>query len=230
MGKKYNILLILFGIDALIHLVALILDWQEVIFISKPLLLVFLSLYFYNATKTLQHSFYRFILVGLIFSIGGDTFLMTTHEYAFVAGLGCFLVTQICYSIAFIRFPDFKRGLLAKKLAWILPFALYYTGLMYYMWDNLGDFKIPVLIYSAVLMFMALMALNLKGRIPNTIFRFLFIGVLLFLISDSIIALDKFQSTQLSIPFSRLLIMSTYIVSQYLIATRTSKLIISDAS
>ena len=70
---------------------------------------------------------------------------------------------------------------------------------------------------------MAITALNLKTKLPSGIFFILFFGVLLFLFSDSIIALNKFKSNDLQIPYPRVLIMCTYITAQFLIAFSTLK-------
>jgi hypothetical protein len=66
---------------------------------------------------------------------------------------------------------------------------------------------------------MAMSCLNLSGLLPATVFRPLFSGVLLFLLSDSILAADRFMSGHVALPFPGLLIMATYLAAQYLIAT-----------
>jgi uncharacterized membrane protein YhhN len=61
---------------------------------------------------------------------------------------------------------------------------------------------------------MSAMALNRFKTVPSKSFYFVFIGSVLFVISDSIIAIDKFL---VSVPNDRLLIMATYIAAQFLI-------------
>jgi uncharacterized membrane protein YhhN len=43
------------------------------------------------------------------------------------------------------------------------------------------------------------------------------LGAILFILSDSVIALNKFKSDDLNIPMPRLIIMVTYILGQFLI-------------
>ena len=70
------------------------------------------------------------------------------------------------------------------------------------------------MIYAFVISLMAVMAVNRKGRVNTTSFNLIFYGAILFLISDSILAYNKFVSP---IKFSGLAIMSTYMIAQYLI-------------
>jgi uncharacterized membrane protein YhhN len=61
---------------------------------------------------------------------------------------------------------------------------------------------------------MSAMALNRFRAVNPASFFLVFAGSVLFVISDSLIALDKFLT---SIPHDRLLVMSTYISAQFLI-------------
>ena len=102
-------------------------------------------------------------------------------------------------------------------------FRLYLFGMLSYLWNDLNDLKIAVVIYSVVICLMAIAALNLKNKMPSAVFYMLFSGVLLFLFSDSIIALNKFGGEGLPIPYHRIMIMCTYIIAQLLIAISTLK-------
>ena len=70
------------------------------------------------------------------------------------------------------------------------------------------------MIYAFVISLMAVMAVNRKGRVNTLSFNLIFYGAILFLLSDSILAYNKFVSP---IGFSGLAIMSTYMAAQYLI-------------
>jgi len=59
-----------------------------------------------------------------------------------------------------------------------------------------------------------MMALNRSGRVGAMSFKLVFVGSLLFLLSDSMIAFNKFNS---DIPLAGFLIMITYVAAQYLI-------------
>ncbi len=59
-----------------------------------------------------------------------------------------------------------------------------------------------------------MMSLNRSGRVGAMSFKLVFVGSLLFLLSDTMIAFNKFHS---DIPMAGFLIMITYIAAQYLI-------------
>ena len=61
---------------------------------------------------------------------------------------------------------------------------------------------------------MAIMAVNRKGRVNTLSFNLVIYGSILFVISDSILAYNKFV---FPISYSGLAIMSTYMAAQYLI-------------
>ena len=90
------------------------------------------------------------------------------------------------------------------------------TGLVTILYPHLGAFKIPVLLYALVLTVMVLQALFRYGHTNTPSFWFVFLGALLFMVSDSLIAVNKFLS-----PFglAGLSITATYILAQFLIAS-----------
>lgn len=71
-----------------------------------------------------------------------------------------------------------------------------------------------ITIYAVSLILMSMMALNRSGRVGERSFKLVFIGSLLLLLSDSMIAFNKFHS---EIPLAGFLIMLSYIAAQYLI-------------
>lgn len=231
-----KILLLLFFLLSVINLCAEYLGNSLLIFTTKPLLLSLLSIYFFISRNHLPTPFKKYILAGLVFSIAGDTFLMfvensTGYEHFFLFGLGSFLFTHICYLVGFLSFPGTIKGWVSDRPWTILFFAAYLVGNCIFLWSDLpADLKIPVVVYSTAIIAMTAAALNLKGKIPTLAFQILITGVILFVCSDSIIALNKFKSSQLSLPYPRLLIMITYLLGQYLIVqgclktTLTSKI------
>ena len=216
-------LLLLFGAIAITEIYAEITDNIQLIYIVKPLVLISLSLFYYQSIRLKKNRFSLMILIGLIFSIGGDTFLMFKGSQFFIAGLGCFLITHVCYIIAFLNFKKDETGLLNHKKWLIIPFLLYLILLLSYLWGDLDDMKIPVFVYATVICLMAITTINLKTKLSVNIFYMLFLGTMLFMFSDSVIALNKFKGDILEIPYPRIVIMSTYIIAQLLIALSTIK-------
>ena len=221
MFDRKNVWQSLFLVDAALNLYAESIQNIPLIYVTKPLLMIFLGLHFYFNQAT-DSNFGRLILVGLFFSFLGDTFLMFRETGArsqqfFLLGLGSFLVTQGLYFLAFWKYARGKGYL--KKHPWIvLIFIAFLIGNSLFLLPDLPNaFKLPILIYSTVITLMVLSATNLYKEIPDNIFNYLIIGVLLFMCSDTLIGLNQFKREAIQIPSPRIAIMTTYIVAQLLI-------------
>ncbi len=212
----------LFFAVSLAHLLAIVLQSQPGITLSKPLLLASLSLWFFLQTKNKPTAFSVAILGGLICSIAGDTLLLYNKpgaEQFFLYGLGSFLVTQLFYTYAFLNYPGFSRGAIVQNVWLAVPLLLFLLLMLWLLWDTLPEgLRPPVAFYAIVIVFMTLTCFNMKGRVPPSVFYTLISGALLFVLSDSLLALTKFKFTKISEVWASLAIMVTYLAGQYLIA------------
>lgn len=229
MQDRNKIWLYLFFVFTILNLIAEYFRIQPLIYFSKPMLMITLGVWFYLKTKA-NIKFSKFILLGIIGAFFGDTFLMFVedggNQIFFLLGLGSFLITHIFYLIAFMAYPSKEKGFIQKNLWLLILFAGYLIGNTWYLMPDIpSDLQIPVTIYSTAIILMAVAGLNLKGKMPENIFRILFAGIILFIISDTIIGLNKFKSQELTLWNPRLLIMITYITGQYLIAKGSEKAI-----
>ncbi|HEX3168054.1 MAG TPA: lysoplasmalogenase [Chitinophagaceae bacterium] len=183
-------------------------------YITKPLLMPLLILFFIFQTKDLASSLKIWIVLALIFSWAGDLLLMfeSTNSNFFIFGLAAFLIAHIFY-ILFYENVIRKAGL-RKNYWWLLPVIIYYIALIYILSPNLGDMKLPVRIYGIVISYMLIQALQ-TGRINNFRAATLMIaGAVLFITSDSILAINKFYE---SFEYAGIAIMLTYGIAQLLI-------------
>lgn len=224
-----RILLISFLLLGLLNLIGEQRQSEVLVFATKPLLLSVLSLWFYLKVRPMKSLFHRFILAGLIFSIGGDVLLMLVgygpkDEQFFLYGLGSFLLAQLSYLVGFANFPGAKGGDIARTPWRAWPFILFLAAIIATLWPGIpAPMKAPVAVYACAIVGMAIAAFNLRPLIQREIFLGLMAGVLLFILSDSLIALGKFRTDLGVIPFSRLLIMSTYLAGQFLIARNCAR-------
>jgi uncharacterized membrane protein YhhN len=216
---------------SLLHLWAVQLQSEALILATKPLLLSLLALWFYLRTRPLEERFPRFILAGLIFSIGGDTLLMLVDngprgEQFFLYGLGSFLLAQLSYLLGFANYPGAKGGAVTQGPWRVWPFVLYLGAIIAMLWPGIpGPLQAPVAVYAAAIVGMAIAAFNLRPLLPREVFLGLMAGILLFVLSDSLIAIGKFRSDAVDIPYPRLLIMSTYLAGQYFIARNCVRMV-----
>jgi len=156
-----------------------------------------------------------FMMIALVFSLLGDLLLMFPESY-FAPGLGCFLIAHVFYMVTFVKGSSSLLQLpLIKKLP-LLPILLGAAALLI-LWSfrgKLGDLALPVIIYVLVIAGMSIMAMNRYQRTSLKSFTWVFLGSLVFMLSDFLIASNKFDHP---IHFAPFLIMITYAMAQGLI-------------
>jgi uncharacterized membrane protein YhhN len=149
------------------------------------------------------------ICLGLVLSIGGD--LLLTLPGRFVHGLGCFLLALFCYSAAFLG------GLESRGFPWaLIGLGVIAEAVRRSVWPGLRGFmKAAVTAYMAVMVFMVALAIGRAAALPSAGTVIAGTGAFLLLISDSLLAIDRFRR-----PFHlvHLAVLGTYYVGQLLIA------------
>jgi len=203
-----RIFLILFLLVSIIDILAIIAGsnfWQS---ISKPLIIPALLAYYLSVSKV-KHTLY---IIALFFSFLGDVLLLDKNNL-FLYGIGAFLITQLLYVYIFSK--GLKDSPRSKKVLAFAPFMVFFIVLMSVLRPGLQNFLIPVLIYGmAISVFGAISLLRFLIK-PDKASLSLLSGALLFIMSDSMIALDKFHEHHY---FYGIVIMLTYIMAQFLIA------------
>lgn len=163
------------------------------IYLIKPIstLLVITIALLSFLQPTYNIAFTQFVLLSLLFSLGGDMALMfPKNRKAFSLGLGLFLIAHIIYAVAFT--------LLGKLSIWaMLPFSLLLIcGIGFYMLirSKLGSMKGPVIAYIMIISVMVGSAATVLGSPASNPVQglMILIGALLFYISDLILAANRF--------------------------------------
>ncbi len=180
--------------------------------IAKPLILLSLIFFFINQGKHLSSKTKVITLLALLFSLAGDVLLMFTDISAsfFLSGLVAFLLAHIMYIMVFLDKKNSKK----IALIFITVLLIYAIGIFYLLKDGLGDMLIPVIVYMLVILTMILTSTMRKDNVSNKSYNLVFIGAIFFVISDSFLAINKFYQP---VPLSKIIIMSTYSLAQYLI-------------
>lgn len=191
----------------------------QLAFYTKPLLLVSLILFLYFATKQAERNkFKNLILLGLVFSLSGDVFLLFQSEVEtyFTAGLISFFIAHVFYIWAFSKTYLKNHNIpIIKRQGWVMILILAYGFLFYKAIENdLGKMVGPVIFYTVVITLMLLIAVNRFERVSSYSFWFIALGAALFVASDSILAWNKFKSP---LPYSHIQIMGTYGLAQLFI-------------
>lgn len=192
----------------IINIASGILDIEWLNYLSKPLLMISLFFFYFQKVKQNMNTSDKIMLVSLIFSCFGDTFLIFQgkNPQFFLLGLGSFLMAQLAYSGVF-------KPLGTTNYNKRFPFIIYGFLFVLLLSNNIPKgFMLPISAYAPAIMWMGITAAERQTN-PKS-YRFVLIGAILFIISDSLIAINKFA---LPIPLSGLWVMATYIAAQYLI-------------
>lgn len=207
-----------FFILSVLHLVGEMMHYEHLIVWTKPLLMPSLIFWWWQVSRGRETAVRQGIVAALSFSTAGDILLMQANQYAhyFLLGLSAFLIAHIFYIRTFLRVLNRREGYLSGRWWMAAPFALYLALLLWMLWAGIPmAMKGAVVVYALVITTMALLALQVRPYMEYASAIWLFLGAVLFVLSDSMIAINKFGH-----PFdaARVAIMSTYIIGQYAIA------------
>jgi uncharacterized membrane protein YhhN len=155
---------------------------------------------------------YRWLVfAALLWSLGGDLWLV--FPGGFVPGLLNFLVAHVLYIVAFTSAGP--AG--GTRLVVLLPFLGGGLAMLAYLWPHLGQHRIPVLVYVAVIVAMGWRAAA-RALAPGVVEpsgHLALEGAIVFMVSDGVLATDRFAR-----PFGAAdgVVMITYYTAQILIA------------
>ena len=209
----YKPLRFLFLLAAIAEIISQLFDWPMIHWVAKPLLLIFLATY-YRQRVSLPN---RFFFLALAFCWAGDVFLLFDHLNAiyFIAGLGSFLVAHLLFIFAYRQLRFKGTGLNGPQRArFSFPVILAGTGLVTVLYPKLGELRIPVMIYSLMLTLMVLNSIFRFGRTSTKSFWLIFIGAIFFMLSDSLLAINKFYQP---LNYADVLVITTYILAVFFI-------------
>ena len=156
---------------------------------------------------------YRWLIVaGLAFSLAGDVFLMLPRD-RFVAGLASFFIAHLLYIAAFVHDGRFKLPLTV-----LLPLLAYALFLLWLVREGVGKLGPVVALYAGALAAMAWTAVGRWAEIQTQPAEYAAIGAVLFVVSDSALAVDRFRR---HFHAAQLVVLATYFAAQWLIALST---------
>ncbi|MFF8376797.1 lysoplasmalogenase [Streptomyces sp. NPDC015661] len=194
MKTSSRVLLAAFGLASTVDLVSLLAGAELGHQIAKPLLMPLLAAY--AVTRGAPKPLTAALLLGW----GGDVFLLSDADWAFLVGMGSFAAGHVCYLVLFGR----RRTSPALGAL----YAAVLAGTVALLWPDLpAELRIPVAGYSLLLTAMAYRSSAL-GLLAG-------LGGALFLLSDTLIATGVAEWPQLPAP--DFWVMLTYIAAQYLL-------------
>lgn len=179
------------------------------VYVLKPLttLLILLLAWYHSPLLPVPVTL---VIAGLVFSLAGDVFLMLPND-RFVAGLVAFLIAHLLYIGAFT-----DGWAVPRATGWVIvPFLVYAAVLLWILLPHVPRaLKAAVIVYAAALLVMAWQAAE-RGAAGLSSGVLAALGGVLFVISDSALALDRFRRP---FPGAQPLVLATYWAAQTLIA------------
>jgi len=207
--------LFIFIILCLADFIGIYFEKQLVIYIVKPLLMI--SLFWYYKANTTNVN--KWFVLGLFFSFLGDVFLLGKGELFFILGLASFLIAHLLYITIVVKL--LVKTTLKEVISVSIPYVLIFILLLNLLYEHLGGMKIPVIIYALVISVFGTVSLLLFIQKKTDAFLVLVMGVFIFIVSDSVLAINMFYQKE---AYFSLVIMLTYVLAQFLICSFVLKL------
>lgn len=191
MNKRLpQIILLLFFLALCVHLYAIVAQMPTIRIISKclllPLLIIYLTVSAPNTT-----AIKKMALLALFFSWLGDVVLLSEGNY-FVLGMLAFTMAHVRNGKILVRLQAFQL----TGATWIgLGLALGTISLVYYfLQTSLETFLIPVVVYMVFISTVWVLSFNLTNhpKYKAAAINFFIPGMFLFVLSDGILAFNKF--------------------------------------
>lgn len=212
--------MLLYGIAAFMDVIVPMLfpSLSQVRYLAKPALMLLLLAYVF-VSKDVERK--PTILLALFFAWLGDVFLMIpgSNPLYFQLGLGGFLIMQWIY---IEMFKKQINKVLSPVNGMTVLVAIYVIGLLSLLLPQMNlALAIPVVIYAISLGTMLWFASQRKSSVSLWNYQCILSGAILFVLSDSLLAINKFYH---SFPGNSFWVMSTYILAQLLLTQGLVKL------
>ena len=152
----------------------------------------------------------RILGLSLLFSSLGDVLLALNPEGLFVFGLGAFLIAHLLYIALFVR--NWPRPASLRQVRLVLAVSVFLYGISMADWlmPSLDGLKGPVMAYLCVITLMVMASLWADFSRPWVV-----IGAVLFILSDSLIAVSKFKH---AFAYHDSFVWISYYLAQYFIS------------
>ena len=192
------------------YLICSLLFLEEAIFFLKPLLLIPLMIAAFKSTGFFNKTW---LFLALTFSWMGDILLLFVFKDGlfFIFGLVSFLIAHLFYVFLFLKELKKTSGKFGVKQPGLTLIILFIIGFYALLSPHLGELQIPVIVYALVICLMLYIAYLLYPHWPKPSSLFLLTGAISFVISDFLLAINKFYAP---FPNAGFFIMITYLYAQ----------------
>ena len=212
----------LFLLSSVADLAGVFAGWHILAVCSKPLIVPSLALCCWTWLKEngVKGKRVSTLMLALVFGALGDILLMFDGQDFFIAGLLAFFVGHLFYIYtigAKIMGTDLE---IVRRIALLAILIALTTGLAQ-LFDVKGVLGLCVTAYACTFAYCLFYGIVAASTTKSSNYVWTIIGYVLFIISDTILATGEF--TDIRIPKRGFLVMLTYILAQFLLATSLSR-------
>ncbi len=186
--------LVLALIFAAVEAIAVSKKIQQLEYIAKPAVMIFLFLWLYTTTGLQENTLW--FGFGILLSLAGDVLLMISLDRLFLPGLVAFLLAHVCY------ITGFRAEVMAVSVWSLILLAFIAVNVSRLLRRIVGEMRargenqlvFPVILYGTVISIMLYAAMSTLSNQSWTPLGAILVstGALLFVASDVILAWMKF--------------------------------------
>jgi uncharacterized membrane protein YhhN len=184
-------------------------------YFSKPSLMLILIFYYAVGTRNLDSAKYL-IIFALAFSWLGDVLLLLDKQTKsfFIYGLISFLTAHIFYIFYFLKIRKLNNPEKLPNALIFVAIAVYTLSLFAFIAPFVKSMLVPVGIYALVISTMLAVSIAAFDFGKQYFGKICVAGTALFIVSDSILAINRFASP---FEYAPIFVMLTYAAAQFLI-------------
>ncbi len=222
--KKY-----FFWLTALAQIIAILFNMELLDRVSKSVLMFSLLVYFWDQTEDQKDTqWVRYTTLAIVFTwIGDIMFVLYLKNFLFFfVGISAYFAAHIFFLFAFWKSTNsgkiilnFSKDLLFLVISIIVIIsALAYTFFItYYTLPHLdGVIQVPISLYILSTLFLFIVSLLRKPHTNSYSFMWVFLGVILIVITNSVLVINRFLYT---IPYAQYVTTTCFIVAYWFIIT-----------
>ena len=184
------VVVVLFLVFTIVELYAAFTNQSAIKFISTPVLMPLLGIFYLVSARKKNW----LVVAALAFSLLGDVLNQwQANEDVFMIETGAFLLALICYIIALNQPISHLRKV--NPFIYVLVVVYVAYGIVTYLIlrSYLGEMELPAVIYFAIVLLMSFSALTRCGQFRSYSFWLPLIGSILFVASDTLLAVNAFE-------------------------------------
>ncbi len=210
--KKY-----LFWLAALAQIIAILFNIELLDRLSKAVLMFSLLVYFWDQTEGQKDAkWVRYTTLAIVFTwIGDIMFILYLKNFLFFfIGLSAYFAGHIFFLFSF-RKATYKEKL-NFHLSLVPLVALVYASVLAYLIVPYldGVIQVPLTLYAVSTLCLIAFAWYRKSQTDSNSFTLVFLGVVLILVSDSVLVINRFSQT---IPYAQYITTLCFILAHWMI-------------